>query len=98
MPLCNMKEYIILKVGSFRQVVLDVKRCPFLFKTLLVGPAAVGSDDGGLSLDTPSLETEIRRLAVAALKRENTRDIVASMSKLLIQDQKTVQIYISNYC
>jgi hypothetical protein len=43
-------------------------------------------------LDTPHLEAQIRRQAVAALKRENTRDLVASMSSLLIEDQNKVLI------
>jgi hypothetical protein len=51
-----------------------------------------GSGGESLSLDTPHLEAQIRRQAVAALKRENTRDLVASMSSLLIENQNKVLI------
>jgi hypothetical protein len=57
--------------------------------TALEDKTAVGES---LSLDTPHLEAQIRRQAVAALKRENTRDLVASMSSLLIEDQTKVLI------
>jgi hypothetical protein len=71
--------------GKGNQIDVAEKLCNVLNDTGVTGPE-------GLSMDVPNLETQIRGLAVAALKRENTKDLVASMASLIIEDQKKVPV------